>query len=78
MFVIGISNKAPRTVAYWARSFETEGLAEFADTDRPGRSRRLDQHRLCQIELALHKPPLEVGPSVNLWDDKVLSAYIKQ
>ena len=69
---------SPRTVAYWVQRFETEGLAGLADADRPGRPRRLDQNQLYQIEQALRKSPLEVGLSVNLWDGKALSAYIKQ
>ena len=69
---------SPRTVAYWVQRFETEGLAGLADADRPGRPQRLDQNQLYQIEQALRKTPLEVGLSVNLWDGKALSAYIKQ
>lgn len=69
---------SPRTVAYWVQRFETEGLAGLADAERPGRPRRLDQNQLYQIEQALRKSPHEVGLSVNLWDGKALSAYIKQ
>ena len=69
---------SPRTVAYWVQRFEAEGLAGLADADRPGRPRKLDQNQLCQIEQALRKSPLEVGLSVNLWDGKALSAYVKQ
>ena len=69
---------SPRTVAYWVQRFETEGLAGLADADRPGRLPRLDQNQIYQIEQALRKSPLEVGLSVNLWDGKALSAYIKQ
>ena len=69
---------SPRTVAYWVQRFETDGLAGLADADRPGRPRRLAQNQLYQIEQALRKSPLEVGLSVNLWDGKALSAYIKQ
>ena len=69
---------SPRTVAYWVQRFEAEGLAGLADADRPGRPRRLDQDQLYQIEQALRKSPFEVGLSVNLWDGKALSAYIKQ
>jgi len=69
---------SPRTVAYWVQRFETEGLAGLADADRPGRPPKLDQDQLYQIEQALRKSPLEVGLSVNLWDGKALSAYIKQ
>lgn len=69
---------SPRAVAYWVQRFETEGLAGLADADRPGRPSRLDQNQINQIEQALRKSPLEVGLSVNLWDGKALSAYIKQ
>jgi transposase len=69
---------SPRTVAYWVQRFETEGLAGLADADRPGRPRKLDQNQVYQIEQALRKSPLEVGLSVNLWDGKALSAYIKK
>jgi transposase len=69
---------SPRTVAYWVQRFEAEGLAGLADADRPGRPRRLDQDQFYQIEQALRKSSLEVGLSVNLWDGKALSAYIKQ
>jgi len=69
---------SPRTVAYWVQRFEAEGLAGLADADRPGRPPKLDQDQVYQIEQALRKSPLEVGLSVNLWDGKALSAYIKQ
>ena len=69
---------SPRTVAYWVQRFEAEGLSGLADADRSGRPRRLDQNQLYQIEQALRMSPLEVGLSVNLWDGKALSAYIKQ
>jgi len=73
-----ILGDSPRTVAYWVQRFEVEGLAGLADADRPGRPRKLNQNQLYQIEQALRKSPFEVGLSVNLWDGKALSAYVKQ
>jgi len=73
-----ILGDSPRTVAYWVQRFEAEGLAGLADADRPGRPRKLNQNQLYQIEQALRKSPFEVGLSVNLWDGKALSAYVKQ
>lgn len=73
-----ILGDSPRTVAYWVQRFEAEGLAGLADADRPGRPRKLIQNQLYQIEQALRKSPFEVGLSVNLWDGKALSAYVKQ
>lgn len=69
---------SPRTVAYWVQRFETEGLAGLADADRPGRPRKLNQEQINKIEAALRNSPLNYGLSVNLWDGKTLSAYIKQ
>jgi len=69
---------SPRTVAYWVQRFEAEGLSGLADADRPGRPRRLDQEQIHHIEKALRKSPLDLGLSVNLWDGKTLSVYVKQ
>jgi len=69
---------SPRTVAYWVQRFEAEGLAGLADADRPGRPRRLDQEQIYHIEKVLRKSPLDLGLSVNLWDGKTLSVYVKQ
>ena len=69
---------SPRTVAYWVQRFETEGLAGLADADRPGRPRKLNQEQIAQIEIALRNTPMDYGLSVNLWDGKILSAYIQK
>jgi len=69
---------APRTVAYWVRRFEEEGLAGLVDGERCGRPRRLDERQLAQVDAALRKLPSEVGLSGNLWDGKTLAAFIQQ
>ena len=38
--------KAPRTVAYWVRRFETRGLAGLMDKGRFGRPKRLDETQM--------------------------------
>lgn len=68
---------APRTVAYWVRRFEEEGLAGLVDADRPGRPRRLTEAQLAEIDRALRKTPAEIGLSGNLWDGKTLAAFIE-
>lgn len=67
---------APRTVAYWVRRFEEEGLAGLVDADRSGRPRRLTEEQLAEIDRALRKRPEEVGLSGNLWDGITLAAFI--
>jgi transposase len=67
-----------RIVQYWVNRFEQEGFSGLADADRPGRPRKLEDHHLGTINLALRKPPRDAGFSTNIWDGKTLSAYIKQ
>ena len=69
---------APRTVVYWVRRFEEEGLAGLAEADRPGRPRRLSPAQLDEIDAALRAPPSDFGLGVHLWDGKTLSAFIHQ
>jgi len=69
---------APRTVAYWVRRFETQGLAGLADDDRPGRTPRLGAEHMEQIQQALRLSPTDYGITGNLWDGKLLSHFIEQ
>ena len=67
---------SPRTVAYWVKRFETEGLAGLADVDRPGRPSKLDQGQIQLIEATLRSYPSQYGLAGNLWDGKLLSHFI--
>ena len=69
---------APRTVAYWVRRFEAEGLAGLVDGERPGRPRRLDDEQVTQIDAALRKTPKDFGLTGTLWGGKTLAAFIHQ
>jgi transposase len=65
-----------RTVQYWVRRFDQEGLSGLAEGDRPGRPRRLTETQMRSVESALRRTPEEVGLSGTLWDGKTLSAYL--
>src|SRR5713226_4378784 len=68
---------APRSVEYWVRGFEKNGLAGLREGERSGRPRRLDEKQLREINLALRQMPGEVGlGGGNLWDGKTLAAWI--
>lgn len=67
---------SPRTVAYWVKRFEAEGLSGLADADRSGRPSRLDEQQIQLIELALRSHPSQYGLAGNLWDGKLLSHFI--
>lgn len=67
-----------RTVAYWVRRFEEEGLSGLTDGEKPGRPKRLNENQLERVEEALRGLPEDAGVKANLWDGKILSAYIKK
>jgi transposase len=69
---------SPRSVAYWFRRFEEEGLAGLAEADRPGHPGRLSPEQIDQITEALRSSPSDHGLVANLWDGKTLSVFIKQ
>jgi len=67
---------AARTVAYWVRRFERDGLGGLTEGERPGRPRRLNEEQIQRIDAALRRQPADFGLSGNLWDGKTLSAYV--
>ncbi len=69
---------SPRTVAYWVKRFEAEGLSGLADADRSGRPSRLDGQQIQLIDTALRLHPSQYGLGGNLWDGKLLSHFISQ
>ena len=69
---------APRTVAYWVRPFERNGLTGLTEEERPGRRRSLSEEHIRGIDEALRRTPTDFGLAGNLWDGKTLSAYVKR
>ena len=67
---------SPRTVAYWVRQFNEEGLAGLVEAERPGRPTRLSEDQLDEIDFVLRGRPSEYGLTGNVWDGKTLSAFI--
>jgi transposase len=67
---------APRTVQYWVRRFEQDGLSGLVEGERPGRPCRLSERQLQEVSVALRGSPVDCGLSGNLWDGKTLSAWI--
>ena len=68
---------APRTVAYWVRRFERDGLTGLTEQERSGRPCRLSEDQIQGIDEALRQRPTDFGLTGNLWDGKTLSAYVK-
>lgn len=69
---------APRTVEYWVRRFERNGLAGLQEGQRSGRPSRLNPQQVAAVQAALRKRPADFGLSGNLWDGKTLAAHIEQ
>jgi transposase len=69
---------SPKAVVYWAKRFEDEGLSGLAEAERHGRLRWLQPEQFNKIAVALSDTPLDFGFSANLWNGKMLSAFIKK
>lgn len=69
---------APRTVQYWVRRFEEEGLAGLVEGERSGRPRQLSERQVEVLNTVLRQSPSSVGLTANLWDGKSLSAFIER
>jgi transposase len=69
---------APRTVEYWVRRFEEEGLSGLVEGERTGRPPRLSDGQIAEINTALRERPRDAGLSVNLWDGKTLAAFLRE
>jgi transposase len=67
---------APRTVEYWVKRFEKDGLGGLSEGERSGRPSRLSNQQLRRIDAALRRSPAEFGLSTHIWDGKTLSAFV--
>lgn len=67
-----------RTVQYWVKRFDKDGLAGLSEGERPGRPRSLTERQMEKIGESLRRSPEDAGISGNLWDGKTLSAHIKK
>jgi transposase len=76
--VAGLLGDAPRSVEYWVRRFEEDGLAGLQEGERSGRPRRLSAKQWGEVDAILRKSPRDVGLGGNLWDGKTLSAWIER
>jgi transposase len=69
---------AVRTVQYWVKRFEKDGLAGLSEGERSGRPKALTERQIEKIGQSLRRSPEDAGISGNLWDGKTLSAHIKK
>ena len=76
--VASLLGDAPRSVQYWVRRFEKNGLAGLQEGQRSGRPARLNPHQIAEIQNALRARPSDFGLTGNLWDGKTLAAHIER
>jgi transposase len=74
--VADLLGDAPRSVEYWVRRFEKDGLAGLVEGKCPSRPGRLSQQQMAAIDQILRGSPRDVGLSVNTWDGKTLRQWI--
>ena len=67
-----------RTVEYWVKRFNEEGLSGLVEGERPGRPARLSEAQLEQIGVILREPPRAHGMTGNLWDGKTLAEWLRR
>src|SRR3989442_1606788 len=76
--VAALLGDAPRSVEYWVRRFERNGLAGLQEGKRSGRPARLSPQQVAEIQTALRSRPSDFGLTGNLWDGKTLAAHIER
>ena len=74
--VAEILDDSERTIRYWVKRFNEEGLAGLVEIERPGRPRRISDKQMQKIDQVLREPPEKAGMIGNIWDGKLLAAYI--
>jgi len=67
-----------RTVEYWVKRFNAEGLSGLVEGERPGRPARLSESQLEQIGVILRESPRAHGMTGNLWDGKTLAEWLRR
>jgi transposase len=67
-----------RTIEYWVRRFNAQGLSGLIEGERPGRSARLSESQLEQLGVILRESPQAHGMSGNLWDGKTLAEWLRR
>ena len=69
---------APRTVAYWVKRYKEKGLAGLQEKLRSGRPKKLSADQIADLQRVVRRQPSEMGLVGNLWDAKMISAYLRE
>lgn len=67
-----------RSLQYWVKRFETEGINGLCEKEKTGRPRRLGPAHLQELEEALKYKPADFGLDFYSWTAKALSCYLER
>jgi transposase len=67
-----------RTVQYWVRRFNAEGLSGLLEGERSGRLARLSEFQLKRIGVILLESPQSQGLTATLWDGRTLAEWLRR
>ncbi len=76
--VAGYLGDSPRTVQYWVKQLNEEGLGGLTEKPGRGRPRRLSETQLSELGSVLRESPRSAGIAANLWDGKTLRYWLKE
>ena len=67
-----------RTVEYWVKRFNAEGLSGLIEGERPGRPARLSESQLELLGVILRESPQAHDMTGNLWDGKTVAEWLRR
>jgi transposase len=67
-----------RTVQYWVKRFNAEGLSGLLERERSGRFARLSESQFERIGLILRESPRSQGMTATLWDGRALAEWLRR
>ena len=65
-----------RTIAYWVKEFNKQGMNSLKDAEKSGRPTRLDTKQQQVLKTTLAKSPKEFGLNGDAWTGALVSAYL--
>lgn len=74
----GYLGDSPRSVQYWVKRLNEEGLSGLTESPGRGRPGRLSENQLRELGSVLRESPRSAGIAVNLWDGKTLRHWLKE
>lgn len=71
--------QSPRSISNWIKKVnDAKSIEVLRDSEKSGRTPKLDDTQMSQIKEVLQKEPELSGVTANIWDGKSLSFYIQK